>query len=299
MNINELEKLLKQNTNVALIIITITNNTGGGQPVSLSNIKSVGELAKQYKIPFFIDAARFAENAYFIKLREEGYQHLTPKQIAQRVFSYADGCIMSAKKDGLVNIGGFIALNSMDLYQRIKERMVITEGFPSYGGLAGRDLEALARGLEEVLEESYLEYRHNQMTYLEQRLKREGIPILLPIGGHSVNLDALKFLGHIPQSQYPGWALSIALYEHFGIRSVEIGSVMFSYENEKKELIFPDVDLVRLAIPRRVYSREHLDYICDSIIELYKIRKEIRGVKITYDPGILRHFNALFEPISE
>ncbi|MHA2176674.1 MAG: tryptophanase [Candidatus Hodarchaeales archaeon] len=299
MNISKLEKVLKENANIALIIITVTNNAGGGQPVSLSNIETVGDLAKQYKIPFFIDAARFAENAYFIKLREEKCKHLTPKQIAKQVFSNADGCLMSAKKDGLVNIGGFIALNDKRLYQRIKERMVITEGFPSYGGLAGRDLEALARGLVEVLKESYLEYRHNQLKYLEMKLKLGGIPILLPVGGHSVNLDALRFLPHIPQSNYPGWALSIALYEFFGIRSVEIGSVMFSYKNKQGIMIYPDVDLVRLAIPRRVYSREHLDYICDSIIELYKMRENISGVKITYDPGILRHFNARFEPISE
>jgi tryptophanase len=215
------------------------------------------------------------------------------------MFSYADGCTMSAKKDGLVNIGGFIALNNKELFQKIKERMVVTEGFPSYGGLAGRDLEAIARGLKEVLQETYLEYRFNQLKYLEKRLKKAGIPILLPVGGHSVNLDALRFLPHIPQPNYPGWALTIALYEHFGIRSVEIGSVMSSYRNEKNEIVYPKIDLVRLAIPRRVYSREHLDYVCDSIIELYKIRDSITGVKMIYDPGILRHFNARFEPISE
>lgn len=299
MNISELEEVLNNNTNIGVIIVTITNNTGGGQPVSLSNIKAIGKLAKKHEVPFFIDAARFAENAYFIKLREVGYQNLTPKQIAQKIFSHVDGCIMSAKKDGLVNIGGFIALNDKELYQRIKERMVITEGFPSYGGLAGRDLEAISRGLEEVLEESYLEYRISQLKYMEKRLNLAGIPILRPVGGHSVNLDALRFLPHIPQQNFPGWALSIALYEYFGIRSVELGSVMFSSKNEKNEIIYPKIELVRLAIPRRVYSREHLDYICDSIIELHKIRDRIKGVKMTYDPGILRHFNAHFEPISE
>lgn len=299
MDIKALEAFIIQNPNVALIVMTVTNNTGGGQPVSLNNIKDVSQLAKQYKIPFFLDAARFAENAYFIKLREKEYQEFTPKQIAQEMFSYADGCLMSAKKDGLVNIGGFIALDDIEICKRIKERMVVIEGFPTYGGLAGRDLEVLARGLTEVLSEEYLAYRYQQLQYLGNKLHNADVPILLPVGGHSVNIDAKRFLPHIPQSQFPGWALTIALYEQYGIRSVELGSVMFAYQREDQKWVYPKLELVRLAIPRRVYSREHLDYICYSLISLHKNREMIKGLKMTYDPGILRHFNALFELITE
>ena len=297
MDITALEEKLKQSHNIALILLTVTNNTGGGQPVSIENIEVVSKLAEKFSVPFFLDAARFAENAYFIKLREKKYQSFTPKQIAQKMFSYTDGCLMSAKKDGLVNIGGFIALNDEPLYQRIKERMVIVEGFPTYGGLAGRDLEAMARGLTEVLSEEYLSYRYQQLQYLGRNLIDAGIPILLPVGGHSVNLNALEFLPHIPQNEFPGWALTVALYEQFGIRSVELGTVMFAYQKEDSTWVYPELDLVRLAIPRRVYTREHLDYISNSIIELYKSRKNITGLKMTYDPKILRHFNARFEPV--
>ncbi len=299
MDTEALEKLLTQKSNIVVIIVTVTNNTGGGQPVSLKNIVTVSKIAKKYDIPFFLDAARFAENAYFIKLREKEYSDLTPKEIAQKMFSYTDGCMMSAKKDGLVNIGGFIALNNEKTYTRIKERMVITEGFPTYGGLAGRDLEALARGLTEVLSEDYLKYRYQQLQYLGNKLEKANIPILLPVGGHSINLDALRFLPHIPQSLFPGWALTIALYENYGIRSVELGSVMFAYQKEDNTWVYPELELVRLAIPRRVYSREHLDYVCHSIIELYKLKEQIKGLKMTHDPGLLRHFNAIFEPIAK
>jgi len=297
MDIKALEENLKQNRNIALLLLTVTNNTGGGQPVSLENIKAVSKLAEKYETPFFLDAARFAENAYFIKLREEKYQSLTPKQIAQKMFHYTDGCLMSAKKDGLVNIGGFIALNDELLYQRIKERMVVVEGFPTYGGLAGRDLEALARGLREVLSEDYLAYRYQQLQYLGNKLTKAGIPILLPVGGHSVNINALEFLPHIPQREFPGWSLTIALYEQFGIRTAELGTVMFAHQKEDKTWAYPELDLVRLAIPRRVYTREHLDYISQSIAQLYKNRFDITGLKMTYDPKILRHFNARFEPV--
>ncbi|MHA1237330.1 MAG: tryptophanase, partial [Candidatus Hodarchaeales archaeon] len=297
MDIEALNEKINLNNNIALILLTVTNNTGGGQPVSLENIKAVSNLAKKYGIPFFLDAARFAENAYFIKLREEEFRSLTPKQIAKKMFQYTDGCLMSAKKDGLVNIGGFIALNDERLYQRIKERMVVVEGFPTYGGLAGRDLEAMARGLCEVLSEEYLAYRYQQVQYLGNKLTTAGIPILLPVGGHSVNLNALEFLPHITQSEFPGWSLTIALYEQFGIRTVELGTVMFAHQKEDKTWVYPKLDLVRLAIPRRVYSREHLDYIAHSIIELYKHRSDITGLKMTYDPKILRHFNARFEPV--
>jgi len=294
---DRLEKAIQENPNVALILLTITNNTGGGQPVSLANIKQVSQIAKQHNIPFFLDAARFAENVYFIKLREDGYQNKTPKEIAKELFSYTDGCLVSAKKDGLVNIGGFIALNDKELATKIKERMVVVEGFPTYGGLAGRDLEAIARGLTEVLDENYLKYRYEQIQYLGEGLEHGQVPILRPVGGHSVNLDALKFLPHIPQSKFPGWGLTIALYERYGIRAVELGSVMFARKQADGTWVYPKLELVRLAIPRRVYSQEHLNYIIDSIVDLYKHREEIKGMKIVYDPGVLRHFTAKFEPI--
>ena len=294
-----LEEIIRNEGNVALIVITVTNNAGGGQPVSLTNIAEVSKIAKKNRIPFFLDAARFAENAYFIKLREKGYQHLSPKEIAKKMFSYADGCMVSAKKDGLVNIGGFIALNDEQIYRRITERMTVIEGFPTYGGLAGRDLEAIARGLTEVLQEDYLEYRHQQLEYLGKGLENGGVPFLKPVGGHSINLDAKSFLPHIPQPQFPGWALTIALYERYGIRAAELGSVAFSHQQKDGKWIYPELEQVRLAIPRRVYSQEHLNYVIDSVVDLYKHRSEITGMKITYDPGVLRHFTAKFTPINQ
>ncbi|MFX0086162.1 MAG: tryptophanase, partial [Candidatus Hodarchaeota archaeon] len=278
-------------------VLTITNNTGGGQPVSLENIKKVSKIARANKIPFFLDAARFAENAYFIKLREANYKSLTTKDIAKKVFSYTDGCFVSAKKDGLVNIGGFIALNDEKLYSKIKERMVVIEGFPTYGGLAGRDLEAIARGLSEVLSEDYLKYRYEQLQYLGNSLIQGGVPILQPVGGHSVNLDTLKFLPHIPRSQFPGWALTNALYERYGIRSVELGTIVFGKKRADGTWQYPELELVRLAIPRRVYSQEHLNYVIDSVIDLYEHRFEISGYEMIYDPGVLRHFSAKFRPL--
>lgn len=292
-----LEEYIQNEGSVSLIVLTVTNNAGGGQPVSLANIIEVSKIVKKNKIPFFLDAARFAENAYFIKLREKKYQHLSPKEIAQKMFSYADGCMVSAKKDGLANIGGFIALNDDQIYRRIKERMTVIEGFPTYGGLAGRDLEAIARGLTEVLQEGYLRYRHQQLEYLGRGLEKGGVPFLKPVGGHSINLDAKSFLPHILQSQFPGWALTIALYERYGIRAAELGSVAFGRKQEDGSWVFPELEQVRLAIPRRVYSQEHLNYVIDSVVDLYQKRAEITGMKITYDPGILRHFTARFEPI--
>ncbi len=292
-----LENTIQNEGNVSLIILTVTNNAGGGQPVSLANIAEVSKIAKKNNIPFFLDAARFAENAYFIKLREKEYQHLSPKEIAKKMFSYANGCIVSAKKDGLVNIGGFIALNDEQIYRRITERMTVMEGFPTYGGLAGRDLEAIARGLTEVLQEDYLEYRHQQLEYLGKGLEKAEVPFLKPVGGHSINIDAKSFLPHIPQSQFPGWALTVALYEYYGIRAAELGSVAFGRQQEDGKWIFPELEQVRLAIPRRVYSQEHLNYVIDSVVDLYKNRTKITGMKITYDPGVLRHFTARFIPI--
>ena len=299
LDTSALEDYIQNEGDVSLIVVTVTNNAGGGQPVSLANIIEVSRIAKMNKIPFFLDAARFAENAYFIKLREKEYQNLSPKEIAQKMFSYADGCMVSAKKDGLVNIGGFIALNDEKIFRRIKERMTVIEGFPTYGGLAGRDLEAIARGLTEVLNEDYLEYRHQQLEYLGRGLEKGGVPFIKPVGGHSINLDVKSFFPHIPQSQFPSWALTIALYEYHGIRAAELGSVAFGRQQDDGKWIFPELEQVRLAIPRRVYSQEHLNYVIDSVENLYKNRSEISGMKIIYDPGVLRHFTAKFSPIDQ
>ena len=298
MDISALKKTIDDETNhVALIIATVTNNAGGGQPVSIENLAEISALSKANNIPFFLDAARFAENVYFIKLREKGFQNHSPLEIARKMFSYVDGCTMSAKKDGLVNIGGFVAMNDERIYRQITERMVIIEGFPTYGGLAGRDLEAMARGLIEVLQEDYLRYRHQQLQYLHQGLDKAGVPVVKPVGGHSVNLDGRNFLPQIPQSQFPAWAITVELYERYGIRSVGLGSVMFARQTSDKVWHYPKLELVRLAIPRRVYSQEHLSYVIESVVDLYERRDEIPGMRITYDPGGLRHFMARFEPI--
>lgn len=283
---------------IPVIMITITNNSGGGQPVSMENIRSVSDLAKSYGIPLFFDACRFAENCYFIKEREEGYSSKSISEIARELFSYGDGCTMSAKKDGLVNIGGFLSLNNDNLAQKITNMLILIEGFTTYGGLAGRDLEAIARGLREVLEDDYLTFRINQTRYLGEMLMEGGIPIVKPVGGHAVYIDAKRFMEHIPQEQFPGQALVVELYRRAGIRAVEIGSLMFAKrDKESGRTIYPDLELVRLALPRRVYTSMHMQYIAESVQRIYENRKQVKGLKIDYQPAFLRHFTARLSPV--
>ncbi|MGD0002979.1 MAG: tryptophanase [Anaerolineaceae bacterium] len=284
--------------NIPFGAITITNNAGGGQPVSLENIRAVAATYREFKIPFFIDACRFAENSYFIKLREPGYAGKSILEIVHEIFSLADGAWMSAKKDALVNMGGFLAMRDPDLYQKVCNELILREGFPTYGGLAGRDLDAMATGLWEGLDESYLAYRIGQTGYLGERLLEAGIPIIEPPGGHAIYLDAGRLLPHIPHSQFPGQALGAELYLEGGVRGVEIGSVMFAFPDpDNGEMVYPQLELVRLAIPRRVYTQAHLDYVAESLIRLANKSQSLRGYRITYAPPLLRHFTARFEPL--
>ncbi len=299
MDIDALKRTIEEKgiKNIPLVIMTVTNNSGGGQPVSMQNIREASAVCREYKIPFFIDACRFAENAWFIKLREKGYENKTVKEIAQEMFSYADGCTMSAKKDAFANIGGFLAMKDEELARQCRNLLVITEGFTTYGGLAGRDLEAIAIGLEEVMDEYYLQYRIRSMEYLIEKISAVGVPVMQPAGGHAVYLDAKNFLPHIPIEQYPGQALVCALYKQGGIRSVEIGSLMFGKYDINKKLVPASNELVRLAIPRRVYTQSHIDYVAEVIIEVFNEREKIKGLKIVEEAPLLRHFTAKLEEL--
>lgn len=285
---------------IPLVMLTITNNSNAGQPVSMKNIRRTAGLARNFGIPFFLDACRFAENAYFIKLREPGYENKAVEQIARKMFSYADGCTMSGKKDGLVNMGGFLAVNDDELAQKARNILVVTEGFPTYGGLAGHDLQAFALGLDEVLAEDYLKYRIRSIAYLGEHLTELGVPIFQPPGGHAIYIDAAAFLPHIPANEFPGQALACELYLSGGIRSCEIGSVMFGRTDAVSGNFQPaKLEMVRLAIPRRVYTKSHIDYVIECVQEVFKTREKIKGMRIVYEPPVLRHFTAVFEPLDQ
>jgi len=300
MDVDRLKALIDEvgSPSIPLCMLTITNNTGGGQPVSMANIRAVSETCRAHGIPLYIDACRFAENAYFIKLREEGYGEKSVREIVREMFSYADGCTMSAKKDGLANIGGFLATNDSGLAQEERDLLILTEGYPTYGGMAGRDLEAIAVGLEEVLHEDYLEYRLASVRYLGEHISREGVPIVEPPGGHAVYVDAAAFLPHVPPGELPGQSLVAELYVEGGIRGVEVGTVMFGRRDpitgvEKTAAM----ELVRLAMPRRVYTQSHVDFMVEAIVETYRRREGIGGFRFSYQAPVLRHFTARFEPL--
>ena len=293
MDVAALDELIRRvgKERIPLVMLTVTNNSGGGQPVSMENAKQVSELCRKHGIPLYFDACRFAENSYFIKLREPKYSQRTLKEIAQEMFSYGDGCTMSAKKDGMANIGGFLCTNDDLLAQQEKNLLILTEGYPTYGGLAGRDLEAIAVGLQEALSEDYQRYRIASTAYLGNHIADQGVPIVQPPGGHAIYIDARAFLPHIPLDQFPGVALGCELYLEGGIRSVEIGSLMFAGAAK--------MDLVRLAIPRRTYTQSHIDYVVEVILEVWAKRRNIQGMKLTYEPPYLRHFTAKLAPVTE
>jgi tryptophanase len=298
MDLERLEQLLQdEGERVPLVMLTITNNSGGGQPVSMGNVRAVKALCERHGKPLYLDSCRFAENAWFIKLREPGFAERTVKSIVQEMFALADGMTMSAKKDPLVNIGGWLALNDDDWAMRARDMLVLTEGFPTYGGLAGRDLEAIAIGLEEAVDEDYLRYRIRSTAYLGEALLKLGVPVVRPIGGHAVYVDARGLLPHIPPLEYPGHSLAVALYETGGIRGCEIGTVMFGRQSDGSEQPAA-MDLVRLAIPRRVYTQSHIDYVVECFEELYPRREALRGMRIVWEPPMLRHFTARFEPLA-
>ena len=296
IDLEALEQVLRDNPGrVPLAMITVTNNSGGGQPVSMANIRGARDVCRRYGVPLFLDACRFAENAWFIRQREPGYGTKSPLEIAREMFSYCDGATMSAKKDGLANIGGFLALNDDGLAQRCRNNLILTEGFVTYGGLAGYDLEAIAVGLREVLDEEYLRYRIRSLEYLAEKLERAGVPLLRPSGGHALYLDARRLLPQVPWNEYPAWALSCALYLEGGIRAVEIGSVMFGLQPDGSERPAA-MELLRLAFPRRVYTQSHVDYVAEVLAHLRTRAHAIRGMRIVDQPPALRHFSAQLAP---
>jgi tryptophanase len=301
MDLAKLDRVLAEagKDRIPLVMMTITNNSGGGQPVSLANARAVSAWCRRHGIPFFFDAGRFAENAWFNKVRAPECAGMTVEQIARVFFGLGDGCTMSGKKDALVNIGGFLALNDDDLAGRLSTALILMEGFVTYGGLAGRDLEAMARGLEEVLDERYLEHRVGQVRRFGERLLAAGVPILLPVGGHAVYLDARRFLPHIPQHEYPAQALTCALYLEGGVRGVEIGGLMFGRLDEATGAMrWPELELVRLAVPRRVYSEDHLAYVADVCAKLYADRTRLNGLRMVRRTPVLPHFTSRLEPLA-
>jgi tryptophanase len=300
MDVAALEETIQEvgRERIPLVMVTVTNNSGGGQPVSMANLRAVREVCDRYGLPMFLDACRFAENAWFVKMREEGYAEMTPKAIAQEMFSLVDGCTFSAKKDGLSNIGGFVALNDTELAGRCRNLLILTEGFPTYGGLAGYDMEAIAVGLGEVLEEEYLRYRIRSTAYLAEKAQAAGMPIVQPPGGHAVYLDAKALLPHVPPSQYPAQSLVVELYRDGGVRGVEIGSVMFGTLDEDGTEDPAPMELVRLAIPRRTYTQSHVDYVGEVIGSVAARAESMRGYRIVEQAPWLRHFTARFEPIA-
>ena len=300
MDVAKLESCLAENRGrVPLVMLTLTNNSGGGQPVSLENIRRTHELCREYEVPLVIDACRFAENAWFIREREPGQEGRPVREIVREIFDLSEGCTMSAKKDGLANIGGFLALRDEAWVERLKNKLILIEGFPTYGGLAGRDLEAVALGLREVLDENYLAFRVGQVAAFGEALAEGGVPVVEPIGGHAVYIDGRAFAPHLPPEQYPAEALTIALYREGGIRAVEIGGVMFGRPDPKRpgRETLPDMDLVRLAVPRRVYTNTHLEYVARVVLELHASPEKLRGVRIVRQAPVLRHFTARFELI--
>ncbi|MDH4110139.1 MAG: tryptophanase [Gammaproteobacteria bacterium] len=297
MDIEALDALvrLEGREKIPLIMVTVTNNSAGGQPVSMENIRAISRIAREAGIPFYIDACRFAENAHFIKRREPAFRNRPTVEIAREMFSYADGCTMSAKKDAFANIGGFLCTNDAELAQRERNILILSEGFPTYGGLAGRDLDAIAVGLREVLDEDYLDYRLLSTRYVARHLHDAGIPVIMPAGGHAVYVDARRFLPHIPPLSYPAQALAVELFIEAGIRAVEIGTVMFGADPQTGEERPARNDLVRLAIPRRVYTQSHMDYVLEAIGLVWQRREQIRGMRILRAPQYLRHFTAEFD----
>jgi tryptophanase len=300
MDITKLNAFIQKvgDRNIPFGMVTVTNNAGGGQPVSMENLKAIASVYHTYKIPFFIDAARYAENCFFIKQREPGYSSKSVKEIALQMFSLADGMTMSAKKDAIVNIGGLLCMNNANLFENVKNELILREGFPTYGGLAGRDLDAIAVGLYEGLNEDYLSYRIAQTAYLATAINDAGLPTIQPAGGHAVYLDATAVLPHIPQHEFPGQALSVEIYRQGAIRGIEIGSVMFAHRDAVTgQVVYPRLELLRLAIPRRTYTQSQMDFVANALAHIKQSASSIRGFRITYAPQFLRHFTARFEPL--